>query len=384
MENNSLVTIEKTPLQNTSDPQTWRAFAEFGKIEKIRENFDALAADYVRSFTELTKDPARVRTRENTARQYLKGARAYMDFNPSGDIDETSAREWAASLADNELSTQHALIGGCRRFFDWAIRRLKSDMAGVAKAISGGRLAAQLVTIDNPFVGIKLDKVEKLHRRDELGQAGAQRFEAYLKKIATDETGKTTRLICLLELKAGLRSIELARLTVGDVRHGLMCEPPHIYLLRKGRTSKTPHAIRPQLVPLLREAIDGRADNEPLFVSKSHRTMGKAWSEKSIENRIRDALAAAGVKTDRISPHSLRHTNVNDLLRAGVSIEAVAGYEDHKSTATTMIYAHHIHELEAQKAALAQLEAVEAASRPKRGRPKGSTKKATTKGRKRT
>ena len=375
MQNNSLIIAENLPPQKAAQNEYWRAFADFGKIEKIRENFDALSVEFVRHFTELTKDKDRVRTRQNTARQYLKGPTAYFAFNPDGEIDEQSAHDWAASLADKELTTQTALVGGCRRFFDWAIRKLKSEMGNFAKGNMGSRLPAQLIQIENPFVGLKLDKVEKLHRRDELGEAGAKRFERYLDSIATDSDGKTTRLMCLLELKAGCRSIELARLTVGDVRRGLDDETPHIFLLRKGRQSKCAHAVRSSLVPLLREAIEGRADKEPLFMSQSNRSKGKPWNVKSIENRIRDAIEGAGLKSERITPHSLRHTNVNDLLRAGVSIEAVAGYEDHKSTTTTMIYAHHIHELDAQRDALAQLEAAETASKPRRGRPKGSKNK---------
>lgn len=382
-ENNALNIRQNDSILTMQNGDNFRAVVEFASLEKIREKYDILAAAFVAEHVAVSSDRERRKTRERTARQYLKGASSYFAFNPDGPIDAQSAKAWAAKLADEgkQTTTQTALVGGCRRFFDWAIAQLKAE---IQKATNGAaRIAARMVALDNPFVGIKLDAVERLHRRDELGAVGARKLETYLNRIAIDADGKTTRLMCLMELWAGCRSIELARLTVDDVRRGIYQTPPHVYLYRKGRTAKTAHAVRPALASMLIEAIGDRDGKEPLFVSKSHRNLGGAWSVKSIENRIRQAIEAAGLKTDRISPHSLRHTNVNEMLRAGVSIENVAAYEDHKSTATTMIYAHKVHELETQAAALDMVEAHRAElSKGRRGRPKGSCNKKTKKSRK--
>lgn len=379
-ENNALNIRQNDSILTMQNGDNFRAVVEFASLEKIREKYDILAAAFVAEHVAVSSDRERRKTRERTARQYLKGASSYFAFNPDGPIDAQSAKAWAAKLAEEgkQTTTQTALVGGCRRFFDWAIAQLKAE---IQKATNGAaRIAARMVALDNPFVGIKLDAVERLHRRDELGAVGARKLETYLNRIAVDADGKTTRLMCLMELWAGCRSIELARLTVDDVRRGIYQTPPHVYLYRKGRTAKTAHAVRPALASMLIEAIGDRDGKEPLFVSKSHRNLGGAWSVKSIENRIRQAIEAAGLKTDRISPHSLRHTNVNEMLRAGVSIENVAAYEDHKSTATTMIYAHKVHELETQAAALDMVEAHRAEqSKGRRGRPKGSCNKKTKK-----
>lgn len=381
-ENNALNIRQNDSILTMQNGDNFRAVVEFASLEKIREKYDILAAAFVAEHVAVSSDRERRKTRERTARQYLKGASSYFAFNPDGPIDSQSAKAWAAKLADEgkQTTTQTALVGGCRRFFDWAIAQLKAE---IQKATNGAaRIAARMVALDNPFVGIKLDAVERLHRRDELGAVGARKLETYLNRIAIDADGKTTRLMCLMELWAGCRSIELARLTVDDVRRGIYQTPPHVYLYRKGRTAKTAHAVRPALASMLIEAIGDRDGKEPLFVSKSHRNLGGAWSVKSIENRIRAAIEAAGLKTDRISPHSLRHTNVNEMLRAGVSIENVAAYEDHKSTATTMIYAHKVHELETQAAALEMVEAHRAEqSKGRRGRPKGSLNKKSKKSR---
>jgi site-specific recombinase XerD len=372
-ENNALNIRKKSANLAVQNSDNFGAIVELASLEKIRENYDILSAAFVAEHVAVSSDKERRKTRERTARQYLKGANSYFTFNPDGPIDAQSAKAWAAKLADEgkQTTTQTALVGGCRRFFAWAIVQLKNE---IQKATSGAaRIAARMVALDNPFEGIKLDVVERLHRRDELGAAGARKLESYLHRIAIDDDGKTTRLMCLLELWAGCRSIELARLTVDDVRRGIYQTPPHVYLYRKGRTAKTAHAVRPALAKMLIEAIEGRDGKEPLFVSKSNRNLGGAWSVKSIENRIRAAIEGAGLKTDRISPHSLRHTNVNEMLRAGVAIENVAAYEDHKSTATTMIYAHKVHELETQAAALDMVEAHrKEQSTGRRGRPKGS------------
>ena len=382
-ENNALNIRQNDAFLSHQNGADFRSIIEFASLENIRLNYDVLSAAFVAEHVAVSSDKERRKTRERTARQYLKGAASYFAFNPNGPIDSQSAKEWAAKLASDgkQTTTQTALVGGARRFFDWAISRLKDEIQNATTGAA--KLAARMVALDNPFVGVKLDVVEKLHRRDELGANGARRLEAYLNRIATDSDGKTTRLMCLLELWAGCRSIELARLTVDDVRRGIYQTPPHVYLYRKGRTNKTAHAVRPGLASMLIEAIGDRDGKEPLFVSKSNRNKGGAWSVKSIENRIRAAIEGAGLKTDRISPHSLRHTNVNELLRAGVSIENVAAYEDHKSTATTMIYAHKVHELETQAAALEMVEAHRAKQAAgRRGRPKGSLNMKSKKSRK--
>lgn len=365
-------------LQNRPD---FGAIVEFATLEKIREKYEILSAAFVAEHVAVSSDKERRKTRERTARQYLKGAASYFAFNPDGPIDAQSAKAWAAKLASEgkQTTTQTALVGGARRFFAWAIAQLKAEIQNATTGAA--RIAARMVALDNPFDGIKLDVVERLHRRDELGAVGARKLETYLNRIAIDADGKTTRLMCLMELWAGCRSIELARLTVDDVRRGIYQTPPHVYLYRKGRTAKTAHAVRGELAAMLIDAIGDRDGKEPLFVSQSNRNKGGAWNVKSIENRIRNAIEGAGLKTDRISPHSLRHTNVNELLRAGVSIENVAAYEDHKSTATTMIYAHKVHELETQAAALELVEKHRAETKAKRGRPKGSPNKTKSKSR---
>ena len=363
--------------QNGSDSS---AVIEFATLEKIREKYHVLAPAFVAEHVAVSSDPERRATRERTARQYLKGASSYFAFNPSGPINAQSAKAWAAQLASEgkQTTTQTALVGGARRFFDWAISQLKDELQSAANGPA--RFAVQMVMggLDNPFNGLKLDKVERLHRRDELGAGGARRLESYLDRLAVDDAGKTTRLMCLLELLAGCRSIELARLTVADVTRGIYQTPPHIYLYRKGRTQKTAHVVPQKLALLLQDAVDGRDGKEPLFVSNSNRSKGKPWNVRSIETRIRQAIEGAGLKTERISPHSLRHTNVNEMLRAGVPIENVAAYEDHKSTATTMIYAHKVHELETQAASLDMVEKhrAEQTEGRRRGRPKGSKNKA--------
>ena len=382
-ENNALNIRQNDAFLTVQNTQNFGSIIEVASLENIRKYYDKLAHQFVIEHAAVSSDRERRKTRERTARQYLKGAASYFAFNPDGAITSQSAKEWAAKLASDgkQTTTQTALVGGARRFFDWAISRLKDEIQNATTGAA--KLAARMVALDNPFVGVKLDVVEKLHRRDELGAAGARKLETYLNRIAIDDYGKITRLMCLMELRAGCRSIELARLTVDDVRRGIYQTPPHVYLYRKGRTAKTAHAVRPALASMLIEAIGDRDGKEPLFVSKSHRNLGGAWSVKSIENRIRQAIEAAGLKTDRISPHSLRHTNVNELLRAGVSIENVAAYEDHKSTATTMIYAHKVHELETQAAAIEMVEAHRAKQAAGcRGRPKGSLNKKSKKSRK--
>jgi integrase/recombinase XerD len=78
-----------------------------------------------------------------------------------------------------------------------------------------------------------------------------------------------------------------------------------------------------------------RDDLEPLFISREH----NRWSKKAIQNYIRDAGLAAGIKK-HCHPHLLRHTRAMALLRKDVPLEVIQRLLGHESIATTQIYAH--------------------------------------------
>jgi integrase/recombinase XerD len=71
----------------------------------------------------------------------------------------------------------------------------------------------------------------------------------------------------------------------------------------------------------------------------------------------RVSIKLPALTTKRVSPHSLRHTTVTHLLRAGVDINTIRAWLGHVSIDTTNIYAET--DLEMKAKALATCEVKE-------------------------
>lgn len=57
-------------------------------------------------------------------------------------------------------------------------------------------------------------------------------------------------------------------------------------------------------------------------------------------------MKEAGIESERITAHSLRHTAVTLALLAGATVQEAQAMARHSSINTTMIYAHNIDRLE--------------------------------------
>jgi integrase/recombinase XerD len=146
----------------------------------------------------------------------------------------------------------------------------------------------------------------------------------------------------MLELlyAAGLRVSELVTLPISAVdRRGLL-----VRVIGKGRKER--------LIPLGRaaaEALDAyledarpvllgaRPDREhALFLTRR----GRAMSRQNFFGRLRQHAIRAGIPTDRVSPHVLRHAFATDLLEGGADLRAIQSMLGHADLSTTEIYTH--------------------------------------------
>ena len=189
--------------------------------------------------------------------------------------------------------------------------------------------------------GVKLPAVETdEHARDALTLEEARQALDSFK--GTDE--KTLRDKCVLGLMigAGLRSVEVVRLDIGDVekRKGIWFIKVH----GKGKRGKTQDV---QISPALKKMIDEYLSVRPkgkkgtaLFISTAIRNKGERLQTQSISRLAKRVFKNIGIESDRITCHSCRHTCATLLLDAGVDIRKVQRVLRHRSSSTTEIYSH--------------------------------------------
>ena len=108
--------------------------------------------------------------------------------------------------------------------------------------------------------------------------------------------GKRELLLFLLGTNCGLRISDILRLNVGDVRN-----KKHIQLTEKktGKFKKFP--INSKLKPLLEDFIQGRKNDEPLFLSH----WGNRLDRVTAYYLIKNACEQAGLE-EKIGTHSMR------------------------------------------------------------------------------
>jgi integrase/recombinase XerC/integrase/recombinase XerD len=149
--------------------------------------------------------------------------------------------------------------------------------------------------------------------------------------------------------RTALRTIELARANVGDLRQE--SGQAVLYIQGKGRASKddfvilTDEAERPLRKYLhARAKIEGRPlqDSFPLFSSLSDRNRGQGLTPRSISRTCKAAFRQAGLDSSRLTAHSLRHTGITLALKGGASIQQAQAMARHADISTTMIYAHNL------------------------------------------
>lgn len=183
----------------------------------------------------------------------------------------------------------------------------------------------------------------------------------------------TNRLMAQLVYGAGLRLMELLRLRVQDVNF-----EQGILIVRSGKGGKDRVSVLPESLrtPLLehRERLRQLFEEDqqatlpgvwlPSPVENKIPTAGIQWTwqwffpsrqlaidphsglrrrhhlnDASFQNAIRKAARAAGF-SQRVTPHTLRHSFATHLLAGGADIRTVQELLGHADVATTMIYTH--------------------------------------------
>lgn len=194
--------------------------------------------------------------------------------------------------------------------------------------------------------GIKGAKISKAHKKDNFSLSQVAEI---LKSIDTsNETGARAYAIILLMTTTALRTIEVHRADIGDIRN--IDGKFYLYVQGKGHTEKdTPVQLTEASYKALTSYLSYRKSNkieDPLFTSTSNNSKGKRITTRTISTMMKDCFKQAGFDSPRLTAHSLRHTGITEaykaMKKAGIAdtLSEVQKYARHANPATSQIYIH--------------------------------------------
>jgi integrase/recombinase XerD len=160
--------------------------------------------------------------------------------------------------------------------------------------------------------------------------------------------GKRDFAIVNLLLRCGLRTIEVSRANIGDIRQK---NGEHVLEVQgKGRHSKDAFVLLTSKTydPIV-EYLNTRGKTkptDPLFISYSKNSFGARLTTRSISQIAKDGIlrVITPAEATRITAHSLRHTAGVNVIRAGGDLYATQLFMRHEKPETTQIYLRTVEE----------------------------------------
>ena len=190
---------------------------------------------------------------------------------------------------------------------------------------------------------IKGAKVEHGHKKDALTVDQVKDVIDTFKE-SDDSTAKRDYAIFVLMVTCGLRTIEVVRADIEDLR--TLGNKTVLYVQGKGKDEKSEYVIITREVEKeIRSYLATRKDatnKAPLFSSTSNNSKGKRLSTRTVSGLVKDSLVKTGLNSSRLTAHSLRHTAVTLSLLGGSTLQEARQFARHSNIATTEIYAHNL------------------------------------------
>ena len=192
---------------------------------------------------------------------------------------------------------------------------------------------------------IKGAKRPRGHLKDSLSRQEVKRLLDFECKTITDYRDKA---VLYLKICTGIRDIGIINANVGDItKRG---DARVLVVKGKGASSKDEFLVLVDNVySVLLDYFAQRGkikSTDPLICSHSNRNRSGRISSRSLHRAVAKRLEDAGLKTERITPHSLRHTAAS-LAIQGMTEELgvpdalqVQRMMRHRNIQTTLTYIH--------------------------------------------
>ena len=260
---------------------------------------------------------------EKSRSTYRVGVRVlgkYLTTNEITEPNEDDLLDWLEVLETlTNKATQNLYLVSIRKFFQW------TELEGLYPNIA------------NHLKGAKLDRD---HKKDYLTAA---QVSDILANMDTDTLkGKRDKALFLLMVTGGLRTIEVSRANVEDLR--TLGGYSVLYIQGKGHTEKAEFIkVSAKTEKAIREYLNARKakTGEPLFTNSGNNNGGGAMTAAIVSRTIKAILKSNGFDSDRLTAHSLRHTAVTLALQSGCEFAEVQQFAHHQWANSTAIYYHH-------------------------------------------
>ncbi len=188
---------------------------------------------------------------------------------------------------------------------------------------------------------VKPPRGKKGFRKMHLNETEASDMLAYLKSKSLRDYAMVN-----LILRTGLRTIEVVRADVEDIRHKRGRRILKVW--GKGYDDKDNFVILGDAVwNPIQEYLNTRglqSKKEPLFVTDGKGHRGARMSTRSVQYVCKESMKAIGLEGHEYSAHSLRHTTAVLILKNGGDWQDVQRVLRHSSPATSQIYTASIEE----------------------------------------
>lgn len=283
-----------------------------------RATLDELSSRWI-SFVDAA--PRTVDTYTKNIRRFL----AYLAENGITLTRETAKREIVVAYRDYlkatyKPTTVQGYMAAVKLFFRWAAQ--EDLLPNIADRVKGAKLDAG-------------------HKKDYLTSRQVSRL---LKGIDRDSlAGKRDFAILSVMITTGLREVSIARANIGDIRTA--GDAVALYYQGKGHEERGADYVKlaEPVEEAVRDYLKARGETNgdaPLFGAIANRNAGGRMTTRSISRIAKSRLIAAGLESDRLTGHSLRHTAATLNLLNGGTIEETRQLLGHRNINTTLIYSH--------------------------------------------
>lgn len=256
---------------------------------------------------------------ENTLNTYRRNLNSYISFLSEKEVDELSK-------VNTHLILEYLLLLQKKKISARSLAQHLSTLRGFYKF-----LCEEQIIDKNPIDGLDTPRLSK-----KLPHFLTEGEIEQIFKVAETTPRNKERDLAILELfySCGLRVSEISSITTHDlsINEGI--------LRIRGKGDKV------RIVPLGSRAIEriqdwfgmremGKVKSPAVFLSKS----GKQMSRVTLWRIIKHYAMLAGL-SDKVTPHTLRHTFATHLLNRGADLRVVQELLGHSNISTTQIYTH--------------------------------------------